>query len=185
MRFLAWGVAVLAGAAAGFLPSVACGDEPPPAVTATATATAKPAQTRWYGWQTLLFDGASIVGVASGGVAMPVGLIGYFFGGPVVHFAHEHVLKGLGDIGMRLVGALGGTVAAATYLYGDRGANDTPAIVLLAVGAGIPCVVDAAALSWEEVPVEPDHASRVAPTVSVAREHGGGTRTIAGFAGRF
>lgn len=71
---------------------------------------------RWYGWQILLIDAGSIalgsalaytaidksspgIGVASGAVLVG----GYGFGGPVVHWRHGNLGRGLTSLGLRLL----------------------------------------------------------------------------------
>src|SRR5262245_14666089 len=76
----------------------------------------------WYGWQTLIVGGisgaAAVVAIGLGedgsGVVLgaPVGLGGFVFGGPIVHWAHGRVGRGFAVLGMN-VGVAG--VGAALF----------------------------------------------------------------------
>jgi hypothetical protein len=98
--------AVFAATAIASLPIDARADEPAPTI--------------WYGWQTLLADGAS-VGIAAAGAAAGsgavalVGLGGYVAGAPIVHVAHGQGWRAALSLGGRLllpigVGAFAGAV---------------------------------------------------------------------------
>jgi hypothetical protein len=151
-----------------------------------------PTEKRWYGWQTLLVDGASVLTIPFG-----IGIVGYFVGGPIVHLAHGHVGKAFGDLGLRVATPLvvGGVMLAALDSGGDTRGTDgaPPSAALIFVGldllvsAGVASVVDAAALAWEQRPVKPAQPAPtlVVPTVSMRGEQNGGTRTTVGLAGRF
>ena len=131
--------------------------------------------TRWYGWQTLAVDGALLtIGLlplrpsdSSANTAFALGWYGgYALGAPIVHWAHGHVGKGFGSLGMRLGGPLAGAllgvgVALATgasfgvkdssgnQLYvgtGDRIAEGGVILGMLA-----PVIIDAAVLAREPV----------------------------------
>jgi hypothetical protein len=83
--------------------------------------------TRWYGYQTLSTDGVALgfgaLALTAGShdkylVVTSLGLYG--LGAPIIHFAHGHVGKGFGDLGMRVgmmaLGAvIGGGIAYAAY----------------------------------------------------------------------
>src|SRR6185503_13846208 len=78
-------------------------------------ASTKPAQPRrWYGWQTLLVDGASLAVLTGAGLslnesndywssnaAVYPGLAGYILGPPIVHAAHDHWEKAGASFGVR------------------------------------------------------------------------------------
>jgi hypothetical protein len=165
---------------------------PPPPTQRVPPSPSGPKKPVWYGWQTLLVDGASVLALL-GGITAPVGMVGYFVGGPIVHFAHGHVGKGLGDLGLRVGAPLLGGLGAVAILESGNGppGGDSPAgpivFIFLGVlaGAGVASIVDAAALGWEEVPVKPVQAVRVVPIVSMIHEQNGGTRTSVGFSGGF
>src|SRR5215467_11328850 len=59
-------------------------------------------ETRWYGWQTLLVDGAAIgLGVATRNAGVFLGA--YALGAPIVHVAHERFGEAAGSLGLRVV----------------------------------------------------------------------------------
>lgn len=79
---------------------------PPPVVTE---------QRSWYGWQTLIVDGVSIVTAVAAStppsralVGVPIGGAGVLFGGPIVHWAHGHVGKGFASLGILFAASLVG-----------------------------------------------------------------------------
>jgi hypothetical protein len=137
---------------------------------------------RWYGWQTLLIVGASTtvglaVGVGGGAAArsgtvavvgMGLGGAGLLFGGPIVHWAHGHVARGFGSLGINLgmpvVGA-GLGVAVACAGGGCSGQSNGFAIFFgPLIGGGLgsiaAVIVDVSVLSREPVEERPSTASR-------------------------
>ena len=123
----------------------------------------------WYGWQTLIVDGAAIAmgfafsnADANGVRAIPS--LTYLFGPPIVHWIHGHGARGAADLGIRFglplvaggVGALAGAAAGK-----DSGGTYTGALVGLVVGvlAGYigAITIDAAVLANEKknVPYDP------------------------------
>lgn len=147
---------------------VARADEPlPPLPSAAgeATAPASPPETemesRWYGWQILIVDGASIV-------TMPilVGLAGYVLGGPIVHAAHDRWGIGALSLGARLAGPTLGILA----MGGADCKGDFCGLGLLvgaAVGAGVAVAIDAALLAHEDVPVTRRSERAATPIFSI------------------
>jgi len=116
---------------------------------------------RWYGWQPLLADGATSVGLIALGTQsrgndttwlVPV-TIAYLAVPPVIHLAHGHPGKAVLSLGIRSVGPL--LIAAS---LADRPSNGDNANVLVAVLGvlAIPAAItiDAAAISREDVPRE-------------------------------
>jgi hypothetical protein len=102
---------------------------------------------RWYGWQTLLTDSASLslvgIGVAtaestSGGgrgaaIALSaVGAIGYALGGPIVHFEHGQKGNALGSLALRAGLPVGGALAGYLVGLGGCAGKEDP---------GVPCPV--------------------------------------------
>jgi hypothetical protein len=101
----------------------------------------------WYGYQTLIVDGASL-GLVLGGAAMAghpgggdsggsvavAGGIGYLLGAPVVHWMHGRIGPGLGSLGLRvglpLAGMFWGAIIGAA-------ANDRHGEVFSSTGLGI------------------------------------------------
>lgn len=89
------------------------------------------ARPTWYGWQTLLADGASIAVTP----AVPlVGLGGYVLGGPIVHLAHGRVGAALGSLGLRVGAPIAGGTAA--YLIQGKCRGDFCGVAPL-LGAGV------------------------------------------------
>jgi hypothetical protein len=157
---------------------------------------------RWYGWQTLSLDAASltlgIIGVArrgepgpSGIVLASLGVTGYALGPPLVHWFHDQSGKAATSLGLRVgvpLVALGVVSASSAgrcpnsiEQEGDdlcRRMGTTMAIVgtlsMLAVSA-----FDARALSWE--PEAPRQKLALAPVLSWDGARGG----VAGLAGVF
>jgi hypothetical protein len=151
---------------------------------------------RWYGGQTLAMDGAALalvlagIGLHSSGLSGLGGLV-YLGGGPIVHWAHGHVGTGFGDLGIRaglpfaglFVGALsGGVIFRNDGVFGPV-LGGVAGFLGGMVGAS---VIDAAALSYEDVPVKHSSSRLLVPTFGIDREErGGGTRTTFGLAGSF
>lgn len=120
---------------------------------------------RWYGWQTLATDGVAIgLSVLSlstvetrnssaSSVFAVVSASTFLCGAPVVHFAHGHVGKGFGSLGLRLGLPVGGALIAAAIARpcgGDFGCLGESALGFL-VGTGSAIAIDAAVLANEEV----------------------------------
>lgn len=169
---------------------------------------------RWYGDQTLIADAVSLgfVGVgfaadesSTSSVLVSTGLLSYAFAAPIVHAAHGHAGKAVGDFGMRFallsVGALvGGAIAADSYTPPPADGTLGPAIsealvepfVILqgiaigaATGAVLATTLDAALIAREDVK-KPGHVLRqptaraIVPTVAPTRDG-----LSAGLAGTF
>jgi len=128
-------------------------------------------KTHWYGWQTLLGLAVTDILLMGGGIAaresVPV-LIGYLarpLVPPVIHWAHGHVGKGFGSLGLNVGGPL--TLGLIGSLISQAGSDGrcgmfgcgTPGLAagLLIGGLAAP-IIDVAVLSNEEVlvPAEPD-----------------------------
>jgi hypothetical protein len=124
---------------------------------------------KWYGWETLLVDGAWVfggivflygnhnsgLGNTSGELYVPI-VADYFLGPPIVHLAHGHVDKAFGSLGLRLCGPLL-MVAGAGSLYGGGGGSGNSGAGLLIVGVlMIPAAIaiDAAVIAREDVTPE-------------------------------
>jgi hypothetical protein len=118
---------------------------------------------RWYGWQTLIVDGAASVALLTlasqsrssndGWLAPVTGT--YLLASPIIHVAHGHPGKALLSLGIRGVGPL---LIAAAFASGsssgELGTVNGPLLVLgvLAIPAAI--AVDAAAIAREGTPHE-------------------------------
>ena len=78
-------------------------------VCATLPAAASETDSRWYGWQPMISDGASAA-LITGGVEgfvdynplFAIGLGTYLLGAPTIHFAHGQFLQGSASFGLRL-----------------------------------------------------------------------------------
>ncbi|MGC4088148.1 MAG: hypothetical protein QM756_09655 [Polyangiaceae bacterium] len=134
---------------------------------------------RWYGWQTLATDGAALglftLSIAAtemrdSSTSEVLGVMGaaaYVAGGPTVHFAHGHVGKGFGSLGLRVglpvAGALTAT-AIARPCGGDFGCIGEAALGFLLGGVSA-IAIDAAVLGHEEV-VRPRQGLTATPVVA-------------------
>ncbi|HYV46544.1 MAG TPA: hypothetical protein VFA20_16880 [Myxococcaceae bacterium] len=160
---------------------------PPPAEPTTLPATT-PAPT-WYGWQTLIADGAVILVTGTGfilatnGYAKPGNSIAGAGGGsyvipaPIVHLVHGNVWGALGSFGLKVLFGMGGMLLgvvldvarhglSSTYHLGELGVGLT---VMMTLGA----IVDAQRLAWEPTPANPPASKtplvRMTPFMGVAR----------------
>lgn len=118
---------------------------------------------KWYGWQTLLVDGAVVVtsvaigaSTDAGSAAGTVYLLGYALGGPIVHWANGQAGMGFASLGLRVgapvvTGVLGGALGAAS---GDGYAVIGGAAIGIVAGSIGAIVVDAAVLARKTVPVD-------------------------------
>ena len=142
------------------LPVSARADAPPPPYWAYPPPEQLEPERRWYGWQTLAVDGASI-GVLALGVeaeseeAAVIGGIGYFFAAPVVHMVHANGGKAAASMGLR-VAPIGLVLLWATQCFQFEGDTSTGCIAwgvasLLAFPAAI--AVDAAVLAYDRIDV--------------------------------
>jgi len=157
---------------------------------------------RWYGWQTLSLDVASLtigaIGVnhmgepGSTSILMgSIGITGYALGAPVVHWMHGQPGKAATSLGLRLglplipVGLLSASSAAGCSGANEDDAHDCRLMlrtiaVVGAVGMLVASGVDAGALSWEP---EVRHRGKLAlaPVLGWDGARGG----MAGLAGLF
>jgi hypothetical protein len=135
-------------------PPVTTIEPPPPVVHASRPASG------WYGWQTLIADGASAVVLTGGLVSWTVeptviGYAGFLFGTPVVHAIHGNYGRMLGSFGLRLLlPAVAGGIGAAVEVGGNA-ENTTVKGVVTSAGIGIglaaaACIIiDAGFLAWD------------------------------------
>jgi hypothetical protein len=148
----------------------------------------------WYGWQTLLVDAAAF-GTALAGYgtndfnANPtstIGIVGYIFGPPIVHWFHGHAGKGAIDLGARILGPL--VLGGLGYLIGLP-ISDNASNVAGGIGLGIGYLgivtVDAAVFAFEAT-YDTESARRASPKLfalpRIQLRPGGAT---AGFDGTF
>lgn len=121
---------------------------------------------RWYGWQTLIADGASLLAMptlaataGNGGEALAyVAVGGYFLGPPLVHVAHGRPGIAAASLGLRAGLPLGGVVLGAAAQGDCRGdfCAFGGALIGAALGVLAAITLDAAALSYEKVHDEED-----------------------------
>jgi hypothetical protein len=132
---------------------------PPPAMPSSTSADT------WYGWQTLIADGASLALLGTGiGVqessspevrklADPLLAAGgglYLLGAPIVHLRHGHPLIALLDFGLRVATPIAASLVGLA-IDAASGSNYviSPGMVFgfLIVGPAVAAVIDAAFLS--------------------------------------
>jgi hypothetical protein len=139
----------------------------------------------WYGWQTLITDGAALAvltaantsaqqGNSAEGIAALAGAT-FLLGGPIVHWANGQTGRGFASLGIRA-----GTPVAGFLILADGIENRSVFRAGLGVSlliAWIPgaIAIDAAVLARKEVP-----ASRVSVAPLVAPTRGGGTFGLGG-----
>lgn len=161
------------------------GEGPPgaaPSMQAAAVPPDEPVETRWYGWQILAVDVASIAVLAAGeddALFSSIGAGGWVLGGPAVHLVHGHGGRAVGSLALRLAAPIAGAMIASAACPGDEndevfGCLDNIAIGLVA-GAGAAMVIDIV-LATEEVESPPP----VAPVLMVTD-----AGAQVGLAGRF
>ncbi|HEY5452510.1 MAG TPA: hypothetical protein VIQ54_27325 [Polyangia bacterium] len=94
-------------------------EAPAPAGQVYAPAKPETPQTTWYGWQTLIADGAAagLLGLtllsSDGNGANVLGTLSfgtYLLGGPIVHWSHGHGWTGFGSLAARVGLPLGGAL---------------------------------------------------------------------------
>jgi hypothetical protein len=106
------------------LPSLASANEPDSSSAAPQESSEHPPtiaqhSSNWYGSETILVDLLSIGAMIGGGAAsqssdlaaevfVPLGALGYALGGPIVHWSHGHIGKGMGSLGLRVSAPLAG-----------------------------------------------------------------------------
>lgn len=98
-------------------------------LSARADAPEEERETRWYGWQILLADlasvGAVVVTPATEGKSLYLGAGGFALGGPIVHVAHGRPAIGAASLGLRL-GVPLLAAAAGLYVGGETAVKCTP-----------------------------------------------------------
>lgn len=121
---------------------------------------------KWYGWQTLVVDGASFGAIlmsasanrrglgdeAASGLVL-VGLLGYGLGPGVVHFLHHNTGRGFASFGLRLGMPIAGAIVGAAAASGCNRflcEADGAAVGLLA-GVGGAIAIDAVLLAYEDL----------------------------------
>ena len=149
--------------------------EPAPA----ATNDAAPVARRWYGWQTLSVDlvaGAVLIaGLGSSTTRGDTGQIvaygavgGYLLGGPVTHFAHGSVSRGLASFAVRAALPAGFAVLGSQLDACPR-MEELCSLGGAALGMATAVVIDAILIGYEQVPVRARGLTSLG--ISVDREH--------------
>lgn len=131
----------------------------------------KPAgKERWYGWQTLLGLAGSHALLVAGAVAnqpvvIGVGISGHFFVGPITHWAHGHVGRGFGALGINVGVPLGGALlgVALGSPGGDTGLA-VGGVIGAFVGVVVAPIIDVVALSYEPVEPSTKDSARLTPS---------------------
>jgi hypothetical protein len=154
-------------------------------------ALAKPARkevNHWYGWQSLIADGASLAIGVSGGVmdlraTTPLSsallyssFVGYLLGAPAVHWGHEQIEKGFASIGLRVGLPLAGFfipyAVGPRCFAGSEGDNGSLACLPymvggVIVGAVAAVAIDDAVLAYD-TPAKGDHRAALSSRLSIA-----------------
>lgn len=135
----------------------------------------QPTEKRWYGWQTLMVDGISLVTTPVG-----VGLPGLVFGAPIVHLAHRQYTAALASFAMRA----GGALAVAYWATYDKSGGDFRGldVAIKAISGGIlvhsiATAIDAAVFAYDDRPARRAYDAKRS-TVRVAPS--GGTNATGG-----
>lgn len=157
-----------------------------PGASTTEAPAAPKTESRWYGYQTLASDAASVafVAISASSDSKPVatvsgvmGLATFAIAPGVIHGLHGHTGKAVGDVAIRVFAPLvgvgaGALIGAATYHGHDDGtfggavgdvagvmaATLEGALIGGLVGVGTAITIDAAVLAREDVPVEKKEA---------------------------
>ena len=127
------------------------------------------APSRWYGWQTLAADGASLalslgaIGVAGAGgsdsdtpsEALVWGSLGtYVLGAPVVHWVHQNTGRGFASLGLRVggpvvLGLIGAEAEGCSHQGGDF-CGLVGALIGTSVGIVAAVTIDAAVFAYDD-----------------------------------
>ena len=171
-------------------PTASAPASPPPASAALETPAPREMRMNWYGWQTLLVDAAAWASLYNESKSRTFITLGtYALGPPIVHLLHGRPGVALADFGLRV----GAPVVLGAIGMGFGAVEDARCHAQLCVSvvaglfAGIfvgyvwAVLADAAALSNEQVPVEPKAtAIRWAPMLG-AQKSGGQVGVVGSF----
>ena len=161
----------------------------PPAVTGGPRRHEREVETEWYGWQTLIADGTSVLvlpivaGFARSPTLGVVALGGYFLAPPFIHGAHGRWGMFAASLGLRVVMPVVGGLLGAAVEGGDCGGDicvPVGAALGVAVGALGAVALDASLLSYETVDADPRYRGRSrkpgdlawSPTIAPRKEGG-------------
>jgi hypothetical protein len=135
---------------------------------------------KWYGWQTLIADGASFVLIVAGAGAdspddsgdtmVTMGLLGYEFAPGIVHFAHGNPGRGFASFGMRLGMPLAGAFLGAATASGCDGfqCEFGGAALGLLLGMGGAIAIDAAVFAYDDAESSDDDDARLVPLLGLS-----------------
>lgn len=147
-----------------------------------------PPQSVWYGWQILIVDGVSISTAAislaahkgSGGNAgAAIGILGFLFGGPTVHWVHGHVGTGFASLGVRAAVPLV-LVGMLAVCYGKNNCGAVAAASLVTIPAA--SAIDAGVFAYEDAPREVGRSAAPGWSAAVVPVFGPGGRATGGVA---
>jgi hypothetical protein len=184
-------IALALGSLLAFTPLAARAEPPAPSDPPSASVEAPKPRREWYGWQTLLADGASfglvIAGTHSGGGLLVAGGTSYALAAPLIHAAHANDGAAGISVALRLgLPLAGGLIGSAAVPY-KEGAHYSDGYVddsygqLFAVLGGVALgmlaasIVDASFLAYDQhatAPASPKpdtKAFRIAPSVGPLR----------------
>lgn len=127
-----------------------------PAPRSLAGAKLRLIERRWYGWQTLASDAASLGIVLSlrDPTATKIGVLSYLTVPPLIHVANGNYAPGLGSLGLRLlappVGAVLGLAVGAAVCRGDHDCLEVPVAAGFGVGVAAATALDASVLAVKQ-----------------------------------
>jgi hypothetical protein len=136
-------------------------------------------ETKWYGWQLLLADAASVLIMADGDAGIAIGIGGLLLGAPALHLANHNYVGAVASVAVRggvalaIAGLASASAERPACMQGDPGCPvghvvddiGTAGLVLgLAAGGLVFAIVDDTLLAKVSVPrVQP---GRLAPYVA-------------------
>ncbi len=133
-------------------------------------------RTHWYGWQTLLADGASVSLLCSPYTAI-VGIAGFVVASPVIHGVHGRAGAAVGSAALRLVMPVGGALMGlevASKLTSPNSPNALGDVIMGGLAGAFLGVlgasaIDAALLGWEpaRAPSATKGATQAAPSIAL------------------
>jgi hypothetical protein len=130
--------------------------------------------------------GSALIPFSAGdpGIGVALGATGAVLGGPIVHWAHGHVARGFGslgiNLGMPLVGSLVGLGVGSTW-----SARVAAAGVGAAIGLVAALVLDVSLLAYDELPPAQTQARRTSRVVLLPDVQLSAGRTTFGVVGVF
>lgn len=143
---------------------------------------------KWYGWQTLVSDGASFLLIfaanntesnrAFSTFQFGLGAAGFFLAPPILHWAHGHTGRGFVSLGMRLGAPLVGALLLTNSLESSQknvavAASGMMGFVILAAWIPTSIAVDAS-IAYDKVPKQISFSPIVTPV------RGGGVLGVGG-----